>query len=502
MQCPPPSRAWFRFAIGGARPAALIAIAITLGGAPGCRDSQPAMPTAGKAGAPGSPGSPSSVEPAAKIAATPSPAEAMPPHKELAVVECPVDLGPGMRDGRDVAAASSAGAGAGAGGSAAAAAVSAGDPVAALDGSLSDVDAAVAKLIEAANAQLDAGAAAAAWTCADRAADLSPQSVEAHHLRGAALAVLGRWSEAQLAFSLALSLDPEDPETLRGAAHFYINEMERSQDTLRLGLSLAERGSSRAIARRRKNPELVADLALLEAQALGDLGHSDEALPRLEVALRQSPRRADALHERGVSYFNLAKFARAKADFLAVLAQRPDDAFAHHMLGVALDWLGDKEAQGHLARAIALAPEEFTAAVPLSAQELRAELEEVLASLPAARRAALMAVRFEIVDLPSLEDLRSVSPPFPPTILGLYRGPLDAADAALAEPGHAAGAAATPSATALAATTPSIVLYRKNLTRAVRTRAELSREIRDTVLHEIGHFEGLDEDDLRRRGME
>lgn len=378
------------------------------------------------------------------------PAEAVPPHHEVAVVECPVAPQPGAREG--------------------------------------DLDAAVTRLIEAANEQLDKGNAAAAWTCADRAADLAPQSVEAHHLRGASLAVLGRWSEAQLAFGLALSLDPDDPETLRGAAHFYINEMERSQDTLRLGLSLAERGSARAIARRRKNPELVADLALLEAQALSDLGHSDEALPRLEVALRQAPGRADALHERGVARFNLGQFAEAKPDFLAVLAQRPDDAFAHHMLGLTLDWLGDSAAQGHLSRAIELAPGEFTPTVPLTDDELRAEIENVLGALPVERRLALRHARFEISDLPSLEDLRSVTPPFPPTILGLYRGPLDADETAAPDAVHAQS--------------PSIVLYRKNLSRAVRTRAELSREIRDTVLHEIGHFEGLDEDDLRRRGME
>lgn len=410
---------------------------VTLGA--GCGDPQPRR----------RPAAASAAEAAAKTTASPPP-EAVPPHHELPVVECPLTPHPGDREG--------------------------------------DVDAAVTRLIETANAQLDAGAAAAAWTCADRAADLSPQSVEAHHLRGAALAVLGRWAEAQLAFGLALSLDPDDPETLRGAAHFYINEMERSQDTLRLGLSLAERGSARAIARRRKNPELVADLALLEAQALSDLGHSDEALPRLEVALRQSPDRADALHERGVARFNLGLFAEAKPDFLAVLAQRPDDAFAHHMLGLTLDWLGDGEAEGHLARAIELAPDEFTRAVLLPPDELRAEIDTVISSLPADRRSALRNARFEVTDLPSLEDLRSVSPPFPPTILGLYRGPLDPADAAVPDAVHA--------------TTPSIVLYRKNLARAVRTRGELTREIRDTVLHEIGHFEGLDEDDLRRRGME
>jgi predicted Zn-dependent protease with MMP-like domain len=84
-------------------------------------------------------------------------------------------------------------------------------------------------------------------------------------------------------------------------------------------------------------------------------------------------------------------------------------------------------------------------------------------------------------------DLAAVKPPFPPTILGLYRGPV----------GHAAQLPTQPGEEA-----PSIVLYRKNLARAVKTRAELSEQIRDTLLHEIGHLEGLDEDDLRRRGME
>ncbi len=55
---------------------------------------------------------------------------------------------------------------------------------------------------------------------------------------------------------------------------------------------------------------------------------------------------------------------------------------------------------------------------------------------------------------------------------------------------------------ASAGAAPSLVLYRKNLGRAVKSRAELSEQIRDTLLHEIGHLEGLDEDDLRRRGME
>src|SRR5689334_13740857 len=49
--------------------------------------------------------------------------------------------------------------------------------------------------LDEANKQIEQGSYGAAWTCADRAADLAPTSVEAHHLRGAALAALGRDSE-------------------------------------------------------------------------------------------------------------------------------------------------------------------------------------------------------------------------------------------------------------------------------------------------------------------
>jgi Flp pilus assembly protein TadD/predicted Zn-dependent protease with MMP-like domain len=347
----------------------------------------------------------------------------------------------------------------------------------------------VGALLDEANHQIEQGGFAAAWTCADRAADLSPQSVEAHHLRGAALAALGHDAEAQLAYGLALSLDPDDPETLRAVADFYINgKGERSRDALRLGLELAQRGSRRALARRRKNPPLAADLAVLEAQAQNDLGRSDEALARIDAALRLAPGRGDALHERGVALFDLSRFAEAKVAFTRAIAAQPDDAYSHQMLGFTLEQLGQPAAAtAELARAQALAPTELTPGVMISTEEFRREVDGVIATLPAARQARVHAIKVEVVDLPDAADLAAVSPPFPPTILGLYRGPVGRP----AEVPPAAGDEA-----------PSIVLYRKNLARAVKTRTELSEQIRDTLLHEIGHLEGLDEDDLRRRGME
>ncbi len=47
-----------------------------------------------------------------------------------------------------------------------------------------------------------------------------------------------------------------------------------------------------------------------------------------------------------------------------------------------------------------------------------------------------------------------------------------------------------------------IVLYQRNIERHCRNRGEIIHEIRKTVLHEVGHLFGLDEDDLAELGYE
>ncbi len=348
----------------------------------------------------------------------------------------------------------------------------------------------VDRLLEQAAASFDDARLGEAWTCADRAADLAPSSIEAHHLRAAALAALGHDAEAELAFTMSLALDPDDPETLRAVADFYLNVRGvRGRDTAAVAYELARRGLARATARRRGNATLRADLALLEAQALNDLGRSDEALDGANEALRLQPGLVDAVHEKGVALFNLGRFPQAQAAFSQVLGELPDDAFAHHFLGLALEQLGQRpDAEAHYRRARELAPDDFPAPILIPEAEFRAEIARVLTEVAPATQAKLAAVPILIADFPARDDLEAVDPPFPPTILGLFRGLPHGVEPTLA-PGQAPPVRA-------------IVLYRVNLGRAVRSREELSDQIRRTLLHEIGHLEGLDEDDLRRRGLE
>jgi tetratricopeptide (TPR) repeat protein len=358
-----------------------------------------------------------------------------------------------------------------------------------------------AVLDEASRLLYDAGNYSGALACADLAVDLVPQAVEAHHYRAASLAALGRYGEAQVGFAMALARDPDDPETLAAASDFYINIAQPKQrSAIQLGLEYARRGSGRAASRRRLDRQLRARLALLEAEALNDLGESDAALPRVEAALKLAPQDAAALHERGVSLFSMCRFKEAEVAFNAVLRAQPDDPYAHYHLGLIAEREGrTREADERFSRARALAPDDFPPPVLVTSAEFDAEVKKAIAEQPAAVQAELGQISLELIDLPALDDLVAVEPPFAPTIMGLYRG------LPLAQEAHGSGRAggSTRRADPAEPIPPrAIVLYRKNLIRAVKSRAELDRQIRRTLIHEIGHLQGLDEDELRRRGLE
>jgi predicted Zn-dependent protease with MMP-like domain len=96
-------------------------------------------------------------------------------------------------------------------------------------------------------------------------------------------------------------------------------------------------------------------------------------------------------------------------------------------------------------------------------------------------------VAITIEDLPGEADLLGAEPPLSPGILGLFRGAPYGQKASMDPWSH------FPS---------SIVLFQRNLQRFARSREELIQEIRVTLVHEVGHFLGLDEDELYERGLE
>jgi predicted Zn-dependent protease with MMP-like domain/Flp pilus assembly protein TadD len=345
------------------------------------------------------------------------------------------------------------------------------------------------RLLDAASEALEDGRAEDALSRAEDALALGPRSVPALHLRAAALADLGRTAEAREAFDRALGPGKDDPDLLAGAADFLVNglpEEESERVDLERGLELARRGSRRT--RRAGDPALAAELALLEGQALGQLGRLDEGLARLAAAARDAPDRADVRLEQGIALYELCRFEEARAALLAAAALDPEEPWVEHYRGLVAERTGlADEARRHLERARRLAPGEFPRPVALSPAAFDAAVEDALAALPEAVRRYLANVAVTVEDLPADDDLRASDPPLSPAILGLFRGAPYGQKSSMDPWSH------LPS---------SIVLYQRNLERLARSRAELIEEIRVTLAHEVGHFLGLDEDELYERGLE
>lgn len=119
----------------------------------------------------------------------------------------------------------------------------------------------------------------------------------------------------------------------------------------------------------------------------------------------------------------------------------------------------------------------------VSREEFEALVERALAELPEEFKEALDNVAVMVEDEPSEEDLASVGidpdDPDEDDLLGLYQGvPLRDRDSFYS------------------ALPDRVLIYRGPILRACDTRREVIREIRDTVQHELGHYFGLEEDEL------
>ncbi len=346
------------------------------------------------------------------------------------------------------------------------------------------------RLVEEAAEAFESGDVDLALARADSACSADPASVPALHYRAAALAELGRVEEAREAYERALDMESSDLDLLLGAADFYVNrppgDEESDRDWLERGLELARKGIQRA--RRAKAGALGAEFALLAGMALNQLGECREALARLDEAIEGLPGDVDALLERGMALYELCRFDEAGKQLEEVLRLAPEEAWAHQTLGLMAERRGDaREAERRFARARRLAPEEFPKPVALSSAAFDAVVEEALESLPEQIRSYLSNVAIAVEDRPSEDDLRASDPPLSPSILGIFRG------APYGQKGSMDPWSHFPS---------SIVLYQRNLERFARDRKDLVEQIGITLIHEVGHFLGLDEEDLWERGLE
>jgi tetratricopeptide (TPR) repeat protein len=375
------------------------------------------------------------------------------------------------------------------------------------------VDPPVADLLDRAGDLLDEGDIEGVLACAEEAARQNPRSVEAHHNRALALIRLGRLDEARDALGLALAIAPADSESLELAAELYINRLAPTAERTSIGLEYARRGRRVAPGADRLRS---ARLALLEGQALVDLGRAGEALRPLVAAVKLDPDDVSARYEQGVALFELCRFDAARGAFEDALAREAGHAHALYHLALIREREGRESDSGRLFRqASERDPKSFPPIPAVSRTNFDARVKRVVSQLPADVRKDLGDIPIETAEIPALEDLTAERPPLSPTILGLFRGlPLGREPATIDTLALARGArgrqarvtsgAATAEATAATCAVPAraIVLYRLNILRSIRGADELDRAIERTLLHEVGHLRGEDDGSLRDRGLE
>lgn len=178
----------------------------------------------------------------------------------------------------------------------------------------------------------------------------------------------------------------------------------------------------------------------------------------------------------------------ARALLEALVADEPKFSEARHALALVYEELGDapRAVEQFLAVRNLDAAQDAEDDLDLASIENRIVTcaEQVLGELPSPFRERLKDIPVLVEDRPSVALVREG---FDPRSLGLFEGP-DHAERGL---GDASG------------NPTRIVLYSANLAAFVDPgdEEELAREVEITLLHEIGHYFGLDEDQVDALGL-
>ncbi|HSC87540.1 MAG TPA: metallopeptidase family protein [Polyangiaceae bacterium] len=177
-------------------------------------------------------------------------------------------------------------------------------------------------------------------------------------------------------------------------------------------------------------------------------------------------------------------YAAAEKRLRSLLVRAPDDADVHHQLGDLLDDAGRPEdATRHFLRTLELDSASPALATPELLDRIGQALEGAVRDLPAEYQERLAHVPLLVESRPSVDLVESG---FDPRAMGLFDGLDHEGDLNQAH-----------------TTAPTrIVLYAENLIDEAGDGPELEEEVIVTVLHEIGHYFGLDEDDMERLGLD
>jgi predicted Zn-dependent protease with MMP-like domain len=319
---------------------------------------------------------------------------------------------------------------------------------------------------------------ALAWL--EEALRANPGGAEAHNGRGEILWDNGRFDEALREFSRAVEADPALHAAHLNRVEILIEEFQEYEEALELADALLATSLDRGIE---------AEIYYLKAKAFFYLDDLDGALFLLRRAIRTHGEVGVYRSFEGQILFEMGQYEEAERSLQKAGTLEPESPHTLYHSALVLEHLGFCEkADGLFAQAAGHAPEQYPAPIRIEGKDFEAAAADALRTLPAEIQRYIENCPILIEELPSQELVHDYN--VSPQLLGLFVGtPAD-------EPG------ASPTwGTAPKEGLDQIFLFKRNLEKVAQTRAELIEQIHITVKHEIGHYLGLDEEEIDRLGL-
>src|SRR5688572_312943 len=276
--------------------------------------------------------------------------------------------------------------------------------------------------------------------------------------------------------------DPDDPHDFGDPLEALLAQAEEALDDgdVDRALELLEEPAQAEDA----DPEVRAMFGL----ALFYGGDYEDAYEWLLEAVASDPEDVESRGALGVCHFYRLESVTAEKELRRALLTEPEWAEAHYWLGRVLEWRGRyPEEMVSFQRAWGYDKEQYAVPERLSEDELDAVVHDAIEQLPPRIKSALDDVAILVEEYPSEDLLKESEPPLPPDLLGLFSGATHAERRSTTSSGVVPG---------------TIHVFRRNIEHFGGDRDEVVDELRVTLLHEIGHALGMDEDELHRLGLE
>jgi len=230
-----------------------------------------------------------------------------------------------------------------------------------------------------------------------------------------------------------------------------------------------------------------ADFLMVAGHACWEDGDIEAAQRFYRQAFEIDISRVDSMVAIGVALFHLCRF-HASQNYLE-LASVEDPEIAEVWYYLALLALRREErglAELFFDRAHELEPDRWLRPRFLDFTEVERLLTNTLHSFPKEILEVLNNVAIIVEDRPDNELLHENEPPLDPLVLGIFEGTPYPEESGF-------GAQETPN---------RIMIFAENIALIAEDEQRLHEELAITLKHEIGHFLGLDEDELAARGLD